>query len=316
MKRFKRLVATILTLAMIASVSFVAKPVKAASHPTSAEIQGKWYLQYVEEDVVDYWDPDIFEMFSNGKFYRYNPTDTKAFQKSCKNSCDTYTYDEKTGMLIFKMKKEFASQTEEDLTQKWRFEQTATAGLYKVYSDKETKPTFFASKNYKQLASQFSKIYKKSIEYLKTKVDKKGFYIKKGTLIRYLGKKKTVKIPKKVKKIADGAFEIVPGYKPKAKTVIVPGTCKTIKKNAFIFSGLKVLKMKEGVKKIEKYALSNTYWKKVYFPKSVKKIGRDIMATEEGLRNTKIYVKYNSKAHKYFKKSKNQPYGTYKLKFQ
>ncbi len=149
-----------------------------------------------------------------------------------------------------------------------------------------------------------------------TKVDKNGFYIKKGVLIRYLGNKKKLTLPKKVKAIGEAAFEITDCYKGYVKTLIIPKTCKTIKKEALIFSGIKKVVMKEGVKTLKKRCFADTYLKKVYFPKSVKKIGRSIMETEEGLQGTKIYVYKNSKAHKYFKKTKNQPYGNYKLKIR
>ena len=149
-----------------------------------------------------------------------------------------------------------------------------------------------------------------------TKVDKKGFYIKKGVLIRYLGNKKKLTLPKKVKAIGEGAFEITDDYKGYVKTLTIPKTCKTIKKEALIFSGIKKVVMKEGVKELKTRCFADTYITKIYFPKSVKKIGRGIMDTEEGLQGTKIYVYKNSKAHKYFKKTKNQPYGQYKLKLR
>ena len=147
-------------------------------------------------------------------------------------------------------------------------------------------------------------------------VDKKGFYIKNGVLIRYLGNKKKLTLPKKVKAIGEAAFEITDHYKGYVKTLIIPKTCKTIKKEALVFSGIKKVVMKEGVKTLKKRCFADTYLKKVYFPKSVKKIGKGIMDTEEGIQGTKIYVYKNSKAHKYFKKTKNQPYGNYKLKIK
>lgn len=148
------------------------------------------------------------------------------------------------------------------------------------------------------------------------KADKNGFIIKNKVLIRYVGSKKTVKIPKKVKAIAGGAFEVVEGYPAKTRTVIIPGTCKTIRAEAFVFSGLKKIVMKKGVRKLGKRCFADTYLKKIYFPKTVKKIGKQIMETEEGLQGTKIYVYKCSKAAKYFKKAKNKPYGRYKIKYR
>ena len=311
----KKLLSMTLTLALILQIFTVNSIVTAdAKVPTKEEIKGVWYLQYEDEGTQEYWSPEIFEILENGKFYRYDPLEKKSYIEEEKKQCDTYTYDETKGKLIFSFKDFQGNPNDEK--QKWRFEKSAIEGIYKVYYDDEKKPTFLASKDYKLLGSQF-KSYKKSVPYLKEKVDKNGFYIKNGVLKRYLGNKKTVKIPKKVKAIAAGAFERVPGYNnPKTKKIIVPGTCKTIKKEAFIFSGIKNIVLKEGVKTLGKRCFADTYWKKVYLPKSLKKIGSQILATEEGLTKTKIYVYRGSKADKYFKKNKNKPYGKYKIKYR
>ena len=55
--------------------------------PTKEEIKGLWYLQYESEETMEYWSPEIFEILEKGKFYRYDPLESKAYIEDEKKQC-------------------------------------------------------------------------------------------------------------------------------------------------------------------------------------------------------------------------------------
>lgn len=299
----KKMWALVLVLSLVMGVGVIRTE---ASVLSTNDILGTWYLSVCFDDVgLETWDCEIMVLNKDGSYVRYSKYENKENQQTEKECCTTYTYDEKTSTLEIKFKDGESSA----------FVVSKKAdGLYYLTFKGTSKPYYMMSKNLSLLGKQFPS-YKHSIEYAKTKADKNGFYVtKNGKLVRYIGKKKTVKIPKKVKRIGSGAFEDIPGYHHEIKKVIVPKTCKTLDTEAFTFARIKTIVIKNGVKKIGKRCFADSYLKKLYIPKSVKKIGKRIMDTEEGLTGTKIYVVKNSKADKYFKKY--SPYGRYKIKYQ
>lgn len=123
------------------------------------------------------------------------------------------------------------------------------------------------------------------------------FMIKKAVLVKYTGNKKTVKIPKGVKKIGSKAFYGKTGI----KKVIIPSTVKTIGKEAFSnCRNLQSIKLPNGIKKIENKAFSNcSSLEKIIIPESMKTIGSKAFAncknlTSLTIKNSKTKVKDNS----------------------
>lgn len=118
------------------------------------------------------------------------------------------------------------------------------------------------------------------------KAAESNFVIKKAVLVKYTGNKKTVKIPKGVKKIGSKAFYGKTGI----KKVIIPSTVKIIGKEAFSnCKNLQSIKLPNGIKKIENKAFSNcSSLEKITIPESMKTIGSKAFANCKNLTNVNI----------------------------
>lgn len=299
MKAIKRVITIVLALSMIVTTPIMNRQVKAAQYLTKSEIIGKWYYEIFSGNSSGEWDPHILKLKADGtyvEYYKYDEAKSREIQKS---ESTTYSYDENTGLLTLR-------KTYDKQGRQIKIEKTETKGVISLSNINSTDgPYAKASMNYYLLGKQI-KFFKKSYSYYRIKSDYQGFYIRKHTLIKYTGHAKKVEVPSGVKRIAKEAFGRMKGFEPKTKKVIVPGTCKTLKYRAFAFSRVKTLVLKKGVKTLEKESLSHTYWKKIYFPKTIKKIGKHILYSEEGLPKTKLYIYWNSKLRKYFKKDYNK----------
>jgi hypothetical protein len=152
----------------------------------------------------------------------------------------------------------------------------------------------------------------KKIDILSAYDNKNDFLIKNGVLITYTSNKAEVVVPDSVVEIATSAFEDGKnGAKDKIRTIIVPGSVKKIDSQAFAFCYAKKIIFKEGVEEIGDYAFMDSYPTEIYFPSSIKKVGVNILGTEEGLRNTKIYVVKDSKIEEIIRQQ--DPYGSYEI---
>lgn len=142
-----------------------------------------------------------------------------------------------------------------------------------------------------------------------------AFYIRNGVLLEYRGNRKKVVIPKSVSRIAGSAFETREKYpKDKIREIVVPGTVRKIDAEAFAFCYADKIVIEEGVKRIGKRAFMDSYIDEIHFPASVMKAGEGLMDTEEGLRDTKIYVKQGSYMEELI--WKQDPYGSYEIIFE
>ena len=100
----------------------------------------------------------------------------------------------------------------------------------------------------------------------KTKVKNKMAITKDGVLIRYTGKKTSIKIPKNVKRIGRVAFE-----RKKLKKVMFNKKLKSVGESAFEDCvDLKIVKWNKGLKRIEKCAFAFTEVRKKKLPKKTK----------------------------------------------
>lgn len=309
MKSIKKYVAFVLALSLIFATPIFSKQVKADSYPARGEIIGKWYLG----NAVYEWDPVVLTLKSDGTFTQYYKLDDKSTIELYKSKCVNYSYDANTGILTlnFAEKSDSGPYIRET---KLRFKKSNKTGLIDVYHVNTNENDSYyckASMNYYLMGKQYKK-FKKSYDYYKIKAAKdyhgyNDFYVKKGVLIKYTGYKKKVKIPYFVKTIGTHAFAAMPGYTPKTKKLIVPGHCKTLNKQALSHSKINHLVLKEGVKTLKAESLAYQKWKKVYFPKSVKKFGKLLFYNEWSTKKTKLYVYYKSKAHKFVLKDHWRP---------
>ena len=137
-------------------------------------------------------------------------------------------------------------------------------------------------------------------------VDEKGFCIKKGVLIAYIGMEKKITIPKNVTEIGENALA-GDMYSTTVREVTVPGTVKKIDARAFAFTAADSIRFEEGVEEIGDACFMDAYVKEVFYPKSVTKAGKLIMETEEGLDGAVIHVVSGSYMENYFKEQ--MPYG-------
>lgn len=142
-------------------------------------------------------------------------------------------------------------------------------------------------------------------------VDSEGFCIKDGVLIAYIGTKKIITIPATVTQIGENALA-GDMYSTTVSEVIVPGTVKKVDARAFAFTAADVIRFEEGVEEIGESCFMDAYVKEVYYPESLKKAGKLMMETEEGLDGTVIYVVSGSYMENYFKTQ--MPYGDCTLK--
>ena len=144
----------------------------------------------------------------------------------------------------------------------------------------------------------------------KTYMDSEGFCIKDGVLYAYYGNASTITIPSTVREIYPDAFsgDLADGRAQKVETIVVPGTVKKIDCKAFEFCNADYYYIREGVEQIGDRAFSDTYFKEIYYPSTLKKIGWQINESEEGNgSSSKIFCKKNSAIYKYLKKY--APYG-------
>ena len=144
----------------------------------------------------------------------------------------------------------------------------------------------------------------------KTYMDSDGFCIKDGILYAYYGTATTITIPSTVTEIYPDAFsgDLADGRAQKVETIVVPGTVKKIDCKAFEFCNADYYYIREGVEQIGDRAFSDTYFKEIYYPSTLKKIGWQINESEEGNgSSSKIFCKKNSAIYKYLKKY--APYG-------
>lgn len=137
------------------------------------------------------------------------------------------------------------------------------------------------------------------------------FTIKHGTLISYTGNEKVVTVPDEVKVIGSDAFSSDMGNGENLTKVIINGNVKKIDDSAFAFTFADVIVINEGTLEIGDNAFMDSYIDEIYFPASIKKVGVNIMETEEGLSNARIHVIKDSVVDKYFKE--NPPYGTFEI---
>jgi hypothetical protein len=127
------------------------------------------------------------------------------------------------------------------------------------------------------------------------KKQKESFVIlDNGTLIKYQGAEKTVRIPDTVTVIAPGAFCEVALDK-----VIIPGTVKNINAGTFIYSSIGELILEEGVEKLSAVALDETRVDIIDIPDSVTEIKGDIVVREEGTVRYVIVCSKGSAAYQY-----------------
>ena len=148
-----------------------------------------------------------------------------------------------------------------------------------------------------------SKLYIKSTRKGCPNPDKDGFCIKDDVLIGYTGLKRKITIPSNVRLIDSNAFNKEMKRGRHLEVVIVPGTVKEIKGSAFNNSSLSELIIKEGVEKIGMHPFVDSYINVVWFPKSIKEIGKGrILDCSEGCytKNT-IYVYKDSYMDNYLK---------------
>ena len=96
----------------------------------------------------------------------------------------------------------------------------------------------------------------------------------------------TLTIPERVTKIGEGAFSNLEGL----KTIIIPGTCKEIAKNAFANNPtLEHVIMEDGVEKIGVYAFREcTNLATVEMPDSITEVGNSCFASDTKLENVKL----------------------------
>ena len=144
--------------------------------------------------------------------------------------------------------------------------------------------------------------------------DKNGFWIERGVLYAYVGKCEEITIPSNVTEIYSNALSGDYNHGINLKKVTIPGTVKKVDDHAFAFTNAKYIYIEEGVKEIGADAFQDSYIKEIHFPSSIKKIGELIMDTEEGLYDTKIYLKEDSAIHKYFQEK--MPYGDVEICFE
>lgn len=144
--------------------------------------------------------------------------------------------------------------------------------------------------------------------------DKNGFCIENGVLYAYVGKNEEIIIPSNVTEIYSNALSGDYNHGINLKKVTIPGTVERIDNHAFAFTNAKYIYIEEGVKEIDADAFQDSYIKEIHFPSSIEKIGELIMDTEEGLYDTKIYLKKDSFIHKYFQEK--MPYGDVEICFE
>ena len=96
----------------------------------------------------------------------------------------------------------------------------------------------------------------------------------------------TLTIPERVTKIGEGAFSNLEGL----KTIIIPGTCKEIAKNAFRNNPtLETVIMKDGVEKIGAYAFFRcTNLISIEMPDSITEVGNECFRYDTKLENVKL----------------------------
>lgn len=269
-------------------------------HKNNNTIVGTWYSLEV------YGFQETFVFKDDGKA-KYNMIDLDSYEDLNENKglgsevADfKYTLDGKKGELLGKNEKfdmEYIVDGE-------------NTRIVLTYKDEGSKRTYYKSID---KARQVSDFYTETLEYILNYSDKNGWAIKDGELLGYIGDKKEVKVPEKVKNIKTSAFSADYNRGTKLKKVVVPGNVKRIEAGAFAFTCAKEIVIEEGVKEIEDNCFADSYLKEIHFPKSVEKIGNGIMDTEEGLNECVIYCVKDSAMDKYLKK--NKPYGTFKIKY-
>ena len=96
----------------------------------------------------------------------------------------------------------------------------------------------------------------------------------------------TLTIPERVTKIGEGAFSNLEGL----KTIIIPGTCKEIAKNAFANNPtLEHVIIEDGVEKIGAQAFRNcTNLTTVEMPDSITEVGNSCFCNDSNLENVKL----------------------------
>lgn len=266
--------------------------------PESAVIEGTWF-SYAVRGITDYifYDDGTYVTFFEGDDSEQIAKDKAAHYK--------YSYDVSSSLLSME-------DTEGTVT----YKAALTADKLKLTGTGDYKSMEMKLYRTAEAAKLASPAYYTSDEFCNSIKDSKGFCIRKGILYAYMGKAKKITIPSTVRRIYMDALSGDFGHGVNLKKVIVPGSVKQIDKNAFAFTNADVIVIREGVKTIKSTAFMDSYIDKIYFPRSLTRIGTKIMETEEGLDGTRIYVYKNSRIHKYFKQKKNQPYGRYKLIFR
>jgi len=162
-------------------------------------------------------------------------------------------------------------------------------------------------------AKKNSTEYKQTLEYINSIADEDGWAIEDNKLLGYVGKKKSVTVPKNVESIEPSAFSWDMGRAVKVEKIIVGGNVKVIRSGSFAFCKADKIVIKNGVKEIEDFAFMDSYIDDISFPPSITKIGNVIMQTEEGLDGCVIHCKKGSPIAKYMEEDK--PYGIVKIKY-
>ncbi|MBE5925504.1 MAG: leucine-rich repeat domain-containing protein [Lachnospiraceae bacterium] len=168
-------------------------------------------------------------------------------------------------------------------------------GVKFMYADRAGSPLELYES--RQQALETNPDYHNTLTYYKTIADENGYVIEDGVLIIYVGDAEEITIPSNVKKLDTSCI-----WGENLKKVTIPGTVKTIERGAFHDElELEYIYIEEGVEEIASRAFSDSA-KEFHFPKSVTKMGEDVISGYEGVvgEHIKIYVKKDSYAHKYF----------------
>ncbi|MBE5925457.1 MAG: leucine-rich repeat domain-containing protein [Lachnospiraceae bacterium] len=171
-------------------------------------------------------------------------------------------------------------------------------GVKFMYADRAGKPRELYESRQQVLES--SEDYYNTPTYYRTIADEAGYVIEEDGRIIYVGYDDEITIPSNIEILNSfNAFE------KELKKVTIPGTVKIIDEYAFQGDFMDCVYIEEGVEEIGDGAFDLTGVSEIHFPKSVKKMGEDLMTNIEDepiIDEVKKYVKKDSYAHKYFVK--------------
>ncbi len=247
-------------------------------------IYGTWYSSEAGEiRVYEFSEDGILK-----KYYEDHPIDFTE---------EKYEYDKNSGKLRLESTEFLAYSIEltSDCLVMDRSDQGDTLGLYRD----------------KLLAVESDTDYLTDNHFAERIKDENGWCIRDGILYAYMGEESEIVIPEGVTEIYVNAFSPDEKRASSVRKVTIPGSVRKIDKEAFSGSLAKTIIMKEGVEEIGDRAFSGTQLEKIRFPRSARKLGKDLLETENGLDGIKIYVKKESAASEYFKEFK--PKGKVKL---